>query len=584
MDKPLSPPQQNIQSENEPHVVTTKNDIDDIFPAGVAHIVDEIPEDELAHIEADATADTDSDVDDSVRLYLRDIGRIDRLKSIVDEKKLAYFYETGLRSAVIGSSIQNDDDDYPQRAAPADYMASYEGSFAANDATTELSALPESYINKLRSNLGKRLYYVYMIVYVCSHDVDPSRMQEHPVIGPILAADPELRDFFIALPDAKVEDKTGYERHSLNKPDARFYDKLCVLACIGVEDIVEKSGLRDATGVDFTARVRLITLFLFCKQTNGYDAHHVVSPESVTDKYQRIMADYALPWQPVGMALQSAPAVSEHDWSRAADEPTGESLEVLQSILTAASTWIGKEGPNAREVLINANLRLVVSNAKKYLGRGMSMLDLIQEGSIGLMRATEKYEQRRGFKFSTYATWWIRQAITRAVADQSRTIRLPVHVGETINRLMRTAANIQQKTGRDASPDDIADELQMPAEKVRRILDASRQTLSLETPVGNDGDANLADFIEDYHGATPAETATQTLLRERLNDALTRLPERERRIIQLRFGLEDGRSRTLEEVGREFGITRERTRQIEGEALRKLRHPGVARGLRSFLE
>ena len=242
------------------------------------------------------------------------------------------------------------------------------------------------------------------------------------------------------------------------------------------------------------------------------------------------------------------------------------------------------KGRDAREQLISANLRLVVSNAKKYLGRGMSMLDLIQEGSIGLMRATEKFDHRRGFKFSTYATWWIRQAITRAVADQSRTIRLPVHVGETINRLMRMASRIQQETGRDATPDDIAEALGMPTDKVRRILDASRQTLSLETPVGSDGDANLADFIEDYHGATPAESATHMLLRERLSEALTRLPERERRIIQLRYGLEDGRSRTLEEVGREFGITRERTRQIEGEALRKLRHPGVARGLRSFLE
>jgi RNA polymerase sigma factor RpoD-like protein len=266
--------------------------------------------------------------------------------------------------------------------------------------------------------------------------------------------------------------------------------------------------------------------------------------------------------QPLASIPVEIPAITDTRW--------------LRDIIT--------KGREAREQLISANLRLVVSNAKKYLGRGMSMLDLIQEGSIGLMRATEKFDHRRGFKFSTYATWWIRQAITRAVADQSRTIRLPVHVGETINRLMRMASRIQQETGRDATPDDIAEALGMPTDKVRRILDASRQTLSLETPVGSDGDANLADFIEDYHGATPAESATHMLLRERLSEALTRLPERERRIIQLRYGLEDGRSRTLEEVGREFGITRERTRQIEGEALRKLRHPGVARGLRSFLE
>lgn len=201
------------------------------------------------------------------------------------------------------------------------------------------------------------------------------------------------------------------------------------------------------------------------------------------------------------------------------------------------------------------------------------------------MRATEKFDHRRGFKFSTYATWWIRQAITRAVADQSRTIRLPVHVGETINRLMRMASRIQQETGRDATPDDIADKLNMPSDKVRRILDASRQTLSLETPVGSDGDANLADFIEDFDGKTPAESAEDNVLSDHLLQALSRLTVRERKIIMLRYGIGTKFGpQTLEQVGREFGITRERTRQIEAEALRKLRHPGIARGLRSFLK
>ena len=396
--------------------------------------------------------------------------------------------------------------------------------------------------------------------------------------------DIENKDVFEGkMGDEKKKEADVKSAENLENVQARFQEKLKELLALAKK---KKNMLEYQEISDFFSEMQLnaeqFEKILDFLESNNIDVLRITDDDADDEMLLDVEEEEEIEVEKIDLSVPDG--VSIEDPVRMYLKEIGKVplLSAEEEIELAKRMELGDQ--EAKKRLAEANLRLVVSIAKRYVGRGMLFLDLIQEGNLGLIKAVEKFDYRKGYKFSTYATWWIRQAITRAIADQARTIRIPVHMVETINKLIRVSRQLLQELGREPSPEEIAAEMNMPVERVREILKISQEPVSLETPIGEEEDSHLGDFIQDDNVPVPAEAAAFTLLKEQLEEVLGTLTEREQKVLTLRFGLEDGRARTLEEVGKEFNVTRERIRQIEAKALRKLRHPSRSRKLKDYLE